>query len=333
MSEFVKRNLPVFLIGGVTLLLFVFIIVAAQKNPPATPELIEVDSTELLAPHTYVKGLYDAPISIVEFSDFGCPACKAQHPIVESIIEDYPTLVSWGYRHFPLPQHKNAEKAAAAAQAAGEQGKFWEYADVLFANQGAFEEDELVSYAQEEGLDVEKFKEDIKNNAFADIVTQDISYGKQLGVNSTPTFFINGKQVVLRSTNDLRLQVEAAIKSLGLEDQAKSPEILQKEQEQKNMEKLDQTFGTLEINYTAEGFVPSDAQAFFGQLVKWTNQTQQDITFVQLSEKFAELSKPFQIKPGESFEFRLNGSGLFTYKNESDVNRASILIQKPVTEL
>lgn len=324
MNSFIKRNLPVFLIGGATLLIFVFLIIAAQSNPPAETELIEVNEDELLAEHTYVKGLREAPVTIVEFSDFECPACKLQHPIAESIIEDYPTLVSWGYRHFPLPQHTDADEAAIAAQAAGEQGKFWEYADILFANQPNFDEDDLISYAQQIGLDVEKFKQDLENRTFREIVDQDVAYGRSLGVNSTPTFFINGKQVVLRSQDDLRRQVEFALRDLNMGEQV--DESIRQNIIEENEEVINETLGVKEIAFTEEGFEPRNTTAMEGQLVRWTNTTDEDITFVQLAPRFEELKEPFVIKAGETFEFRLRGKGMWTYKNEGSDTRASIFI-------
>lgn len=340
MSEFIKRNLPVFIIGLITVGLFVFIIVTAQTKPATEPELIQVEADELIAPHTYVQGSLTAPVVIVEFSDFGCPACKSFHPVVEEIIRDYPNNVAWAYRHFPLPQHRNADQAAAASQVAGEQGKFWEYGKVLFENQGNFDKDELIDYARQIGLDTEKFENDLRNSAFDEIVNEDIAYATQVGVNSTPTFFLNGRQLRLSSLDQLRTEVERELEKQGIalenlptdqnrdfDENSNNDEGLSNAEESL-FDRIDETYGTLEISYTSEGFEPKDTKATTGQKVVWTNNSEEDLVFVQLIPKYEELLEPKTIAPGETFEFRLRDIGLWTYRAEGQVSRASIFIQK-----
>ena len=140
-----------------------------------------------------------ANVTIVEFSDFQCPACGAAFPVVKKIEADYGSKVNFVYRHFPLPQHKNGFKAALAAEAAGEQGKFWEMHDKLFVSQDKWGEldnpgDTFTGYAKDLGLETPKFQQDLNDKKLADKINQDQADGTTLGVNSTPTFFINNQK-------------------------------------------------------------------------------------------------------------------------------------------
>ncbi len=124
--------MPVMIIGAITVLIFLGIVVMSQKRPPTGPGLTEVSKEGLISDHTYTMGNPNALVTLVEFSDFECPFCKAIHPIVNNLAQLYPNQLKIAYRHFPLPQHKLATKAAEGAQIAGGMGKFWEYVDILF---------------------------------------------------------------------------------------------------------------------------------------------------------------------------------------------------------
>ncbi|MDO8498907.1 MAG: DsbA family protein [bacterium] len=140
-----------------------------------------------------------AKVTVVEFSDLECPACATAQPIVKRILEDERGKINFIYRHFPLPQHTKALDAIKAAEAAGEQGKFWEMHDKLFATQEAWTDNNdfknlFVSYAQELGLDTTKFKTDMESTKYDAKINEDKNDGFTLGVNSTPTFFINDQK-------------------------------------------------------------------------------------------------------------------------------------------
>lgn len=151
-----------------------------------------------------------AQVSLIEFADFQCPACAAAHSIIRSIKEEYKDRITFSYRHFPLPQHKNALIGAEAAEAAGEQGKFWEMHDILFIKQEEWSEsssalDLYKGYAKEIGLDVTKFTESIQSGKHREKINQDKKDGETLGVNSTPTFFIDEARIIgVPSLNDLK---------------------------------------------------------------------------------------------------------------------------------
>lgn len=142
-----------------------------------------------------MKGSPDAPVTIVEFSEFQCPYCgrytQETFPLIdETYIQT--GKVKYVFRHFPLNFHEYAQKAAEASACAEEQGMFWEYHDVLFANQDALDVDSLKQYAADLGLDMAKFNACLDSGAMADRVQQDVSDGAVLGVSGTPAFFING---------------------------------------------------------------------------------------------------------------------------------------------
>ncbi len=335
--DLIKRNTPVLVIGGITVLIFLFIIATAQRGSNSSTKLIETQEGDLLAPHSYVQGPVSAKVTLVEFTDYGCPACQSFHPYATAVFKKYSDKIRYGIRHFPLPQHKNADKAAVAAQVAGEQGRFWEYSELLFENQGKFDNKDLVSYADVLGLDVTRFSQDIKNKAFEDLIDQDVKYAKQLGVNATPTFFVNGKQLKLDRFEDLEAAVERALREAGVNLTGPSDEEIAQMQEQEEVisteiyKTVDDRFGILEIEFTAESeFKPDKTLATAGQLVRWSNKSDKDITFVQLMPRFQELEQPFVIKTGESFEFRLRlrEFGMWTYTYEGYDGSYSIDINK-----
>lgn len=159
------------------------------------------------------KGAANALVTIVAFSDFECPSCAQQHPVLERIVSEFGNRVRLVMRDFPLSQHENARKAAEAAEAAREQGKYWEYASVLFRNQSALGVDKLRQYASELGLDRKRFDASLDSGKFAEKVQRDVIDGHKLGINGTPTLYINGKRVSDNSFESVKSAVEAALKS------------------------------------------------------------------------------------------------------------------------
>ncbi len=143
-----------------------------------------------------VKGARNAPVTIVEFSDFQCPFCSRAVPTLKAIEEQYGGKVKMAFKHQPLPFHQNAHLAAVASMAANEQGKFWEYHDKLFANQQALDRASLERYASELGLKMDKFKAALDSKKFDAQISADSAEGSRAGVSGTPTFFINGRQLV-----------------------------------------------------------------------------------------------------------------------------------------
>jgi protein-disulfide isomerase len=149
----------------------------------------------------YETGPLNAKVTIVEFSDFAGPACGASYPIVSKLQNDYKGKVNFVIKEFPLSFHQNAYIAAEAAVAAGTQGKFWEMADKLYSNQQRWIDsnnalDIFSTYANELGMDRNKFITNIQNKTYDNDIQADIAYGNKLGVDAIPTFYINNQRVV-----------------------------------------------------------------------------------------------------------------------------------------
>jgi protein-disulfide isomerase len=139
------------------------------------------------------KGPENAPITIVEFSDFQCPFCSRVNPTLAQVREKYGDKVRIVFRQYPLPFHQQAQKAAEASLCAHEQGKFWEMHDALFANQQALGVDQLKTQATQLGLNAEAFNTCLDSNKYADQVAKDLKEGSAAGVSGTPAMFVNGR--------------------------------------------------------------------------------------------------------------------------------------------
>ena len=156
------------------------------------------------------RGPATAPVTIVEFTDFQCPACAAMHPVIEEILKTYGDKVRFVVRDFPLDRHENARKAAEAANAANAQGKFFEYIALLFKRQNALDIPSLKKYATELGLDRAKFDAALDRGVYATEVQRDIEEGEMYGVSVTPTIFVNGVQLRTLSAEGLREAIDRA---------------------------------------------------------------------------------------------------------------------------
>src|SRR6185436_13836335 len=145
-----------------------------------------------------------------------CPFCGRVVPTLKQIEDQYGGKVRIAFKHQPLPFHQNARPAAMAAMAAQEQGKFWEMHDKLFANQQALDRASLEKYAQEIGLDMGKFKAALDSNKFDAQITKDSNEGAAIGANGTPTFFINGRQLVgAQPIESFKAMIDEELKKKG----------------------------------------------------------------------------------------------------------------------
>jgi protein-disulfide isomerase len=162
------------------------------------------------------RGDVNAAVTIVEFTDFQCSACGGMYPIVEYVLKSYGNRVHFVVRNFPLTSvHPNAFNAAQAAEAAKAQGKYWEYIDLLFKNQTTLEVESLKKYATQVGLDRKRFDAELDSGKYEPIVRKDLEEGDGYGIDSTPTFFINGVILTDYSGEGLKSAIEKAFAKAG----------------------------------------------------------------------------------------------------------------------
>lgn len=145
------------------------------------------------------RGAADAPVTIALFTDFQCPYCAKIVPLLDQVLEKNKGKVKLAFKNFPLNNHQFARKAAAAALAAGKQGKFWELHDRLFQNYNRLNDQVVQEQAQQLGLDIQKFNKDMNDPQIMQVINQDMQDGAKAGVRGTPTLFVNGS--LLRNTN------------------------------------------------------------------------------------------------------------------------------------
>jgi protein-disulfide isomerase len=174
---------------------------APEPSEPTRPERPnpQVDTSELTIDDDQVKNPKNYDVTVFAFADYQCPYCSRGHDNLHKAISQSGVEVRVVFKHYPLPFHKEARSAAYAAMAAGEQGKFWEMSEKLFAEQKQLGADGFyVEKAEELGLDVDKFKRDMVNNkkAYEDQIEKDMEQGQKVGVRGTPAYFIDGERVV-----------------------------------------------------------------------------------------------------------------------------------------
>jgi predicted DsbA family dithiol-disulfide isomerase len=155
--------------------------------------LLSPPRIEVSADPSRLRGSPEAAVTIVEFADFQCPYCQSVQPILKEVLSKYKGKVRIGFRDFPLRQiHPQAQQAAEAARCAGDQGKFWEYHDLLYANQTRLDPLSLEEYARTAGLDREPFAACLASGKFKVLIESDLQAGAASGVSGTPAFYING---------------------------------------------------------------------------------------------------------------------------------------------
>ena len=143
-----------------------------------------------------LRGSPMAPVTIYEFSDFQCPHCKMAAPLIKQIVEKSNGKVKLIFKQYPLPMHPKAREASKATIAADKQGKFWEMHDLLFENQDSLQTANLDDYAKKIGLDMKRFKADMQSKDTDKKIAADLAEGKVVGVDSTPSIFVNDRRFV-----------------------------------------------------------------------------------------------------------------------------------------
>ncbi|MEK6887652.1 MAG: DsbA family protein [Candidatus Aenigmatarchaeota archaeon] len=142
-----------------------------------------------------IRGSVNAKVTIIEYSDFQCPFCGKAEPTIKQVLAAYPDDVKFVYRHFPLPSHSEAVKAAEASECAAQQGMFWEYHDKLFENQKSLYVPMLKDYAKQMGFNTTDFNACLDSGAMYSKVQANLKEGQAAGVTGTPAFFVNGKLI------------------------------------------------------------------------------------------------------------------------------------------
>lgn len=160
------------------------------------------------------KGNVNAPVTIVEFTDFQCPDCARAQKLIKTLMDEYGDKIKVVSRNFPLQMHEHAFRAAEAAEAAFEQGKYWEYIELLYSNQKALEVDKLKEYASRLSLDQARFDAALNSGKFSDLVQRDIEEGLKLGIYFTPTIYVNGRRVRGEDYESLKSAIEAALRAV-----------------------------------------------------------------------------------------------------------------------
>jgi protein-disulfide isomerase len=156
---------------------------------PLTDLYLDVDDER-----DHIRGPADAPITLIEYGDFQCPYCGMAEPVVRELLADLGD-VRYVWRHLPLNDvHRNAQVAAEASEAAADQGAFWEMHDLLLGHQDALTPRDLMDYAEQLGLDVDRFTEDLRGQSHTVRIAEDVDSADLSGVSGTPTFFVNGRR-------------------------------------------------------------------------------------------------------------------------------------------
>ena len=204
-----------FWIGFVVVLaLIIWGLIAAMNKAPANQNPAGTPAPVTAADH--IQGPVTAPVTLIEYSDFQCPACEAYYPLVTQVLASTTVPVRFVYRHFPLPQHANAIPAAVAAEAASVQGQFWGMYNLLFTNHADWTElsdptSVFMGYASTLGFNTAQFKADLSSSTLRAIVQADNDEGISIGVDATPTFFVNGHAITNPQNNaDFQALIQAA---------------------------------------------------------------------------------------------------------------------------
>ena len=186
---------------------------SAQNQATANPS--EVTSQD------YVRGKPEAKVTLIEYGDFQCPACGNAYPLLKQLEEEYPEQLKVVFRHFPLTSiHPNAFAAARAAEAAGAQGKFFEMHDLIYEKQSEWSSSPQAAnffkqYAEQLGLDVEKYEDDYGSGQTTDRINAAVKLGQDMELSATPTFYLNGEKLDPNPKNydEFKAKIESALQS------------------------------------------------------------------------------------------------------------------------
>ncbi len=216
-----KKYLPTILIVAGIVVVIGFVVYAMTRSDSSSTTTIQPATAEDVAAISqgHTIGNANAKVVVTEFGDYQCPVCGTWHPYLQNtFLPQYQDKVAFVFKNFPLTQvHKNAQISAQAAEAAGLQGKFWEMHNKLYETQSEWSEQsdpsgKFADYAGQIGLNVNQFKSDLNSQTVKDIVQKDADLATKLNIQGTPTFFINGNQVTIKTGfEDLKNAVDQAL--------------------------------------------------------------------------------------------------------------------------
>lgn len=211
------REARILLLLGIPIIVIAIavIVVLNSRRAPTVASTDTVDEAVLVRAGSPFLGPADAPVTVVEFLDPECESCRAAAPFVKQLLERYDGRIRVVVRYFPL--HRNSILAAVATEAAGAQGKYWEMQELLFnrqlewGEQQSPQQDLILRYAAELGLDMDQFVVDVQNPEYVARIERDQTDGRSLGVTGTPTFFVNGQRVTEANANVIIAMIEEAL--------------------------------------------------------------------------------------------------------------------------
>lgn len=211
-----RQNVIKWLIISISSILFLafFIFIVIQAKQAKNSQKLDISVTS----EDHIRGDKNAKLTLVEFSDFQCPACAQIEPMTETLLKDYPKDVRLVYKYFPLMGHPNSIPSAKAAEAAARQGKFWEMHDLLFKRQNEWSVldnpvDIFKIYAKSLNLDMDKFENDLSSKDTADRIDRDYNLGLTVNIEATPTFFLNGEKLTISKYDDFKNAVDKNLKN------------------------------------------------------------------------------------------------------------------------
>lgn len=186
----------------------------AQPSAPPSEDFSKVHDLDMA--HARIQGKKNAPVTIVEFVDFQCPFCQRFHPAVNEVMKAYPHQVNYALRNYPLPFHPQAKPAAKAALAAGEQGKYFEMAELLLQNAAALSDEKFQELAKNLGLNVSKFMKDYKDKdaQWEEAIKKDMDLAVKADVRGTPTYYLNGRKTTARDLNSYKTEIDKILNEL-----------------------------------------------------------------------------------------------------------------------
>jgi protein-disulfide isomerase len=183
------------------------VLLSKQAETPVSLRGNDISDTD------HAQGNSEATIALIEYGDFQCPACAANEPIIKKLMHENGDWIQFAFRHLPLKEiHRNAVGSARAAEAAANQGKFWEMKDLLYANQSEWSSlpdpaPKFMQYAAALGVDESRFAVDMASQEVRSKVESDYQTAQSLGLNSTPTFFVNGEKIATQPTYEKLLEL------------------------------------------------------------------------------------------------------------------------------